>query len=153
MDPITIIVIALATGAAAGLKPTAENVIKDTYTGIKTLIRRRYGRVDLDVLETDPASQARQDVIKEELQKTEAGQDEELLRKAQALLDEIKKHEPEAATAVGVRLNDIEVARSLRIKDIIASGTGVEATQVSVEGDFDIEKVRAGQTGQDTPSP
>ena len=40
MDPISIIVTALATGAAAGLKPTAAKVIQDAYAGIKALIQR-----------------------------------------------------------------------------------------------------------------
>ena len=37
MDPVTIIVTALALGAAAGLKPVAEQAVKDAYAGIKTL--------------------------------------------------------------------------------------------------------------------
>jgi hypothetical protein len=153
MDPITIIVFALATGAAAGLRPTAEKVIKDTYEGIKTLIHRKYGRVDVDVLEADPASEARQNVVKEDLQKTEAGKDEELLRQAQVLLDAIQEHEPGAATAVGVNLEDVKVASSLNIEDIIASGTGVDITRTDVGRDMTIRGVRAGETGKNTSNP
>jgi hypothetical protein len=153
MDPITIIVFALATGAAAGLRPTAEKVIKDTYEGIKTLIHRKYGRVDVDVLEADPASEARQNVVKEDLQKTEAGKDEELLRQAQVLLDAIQEHEPGAATAVGVNLEDVKVASSLNIEDIMASGTGVDITRTDVGRDMTIRGVRAGETGKNTSNP
>jgi hypothetical protein len=34
MDPISIIVSALASGAAAGLKPTAEKAIKEAYASL-----------------------------------------------------------------------------------------------------------------------
>ena len=56
MDPITIILTALVVGAAAGLKPTAEKAVKDAYAGIKSLIKRKYGQVKVDILESDPAS-------------------------------------------------------------------------------------------------
>src|SRR2546421_1289448 len=46
MDPISIIVAALVTGAAAALKPTTEQVIKDAYAGMKGLVQRKYTRVE-----------------------------------------------------------------------------------------------------------
>ena len=42
MDPISIIITALALGAAAGLKPTAEIAIKDAYAGLKKIIQDKY---------------------------------------------------------------------------------------------------------------
>ena len=42
MDPITLIVAALAAGAAAGLGDTASQAIKDAYAGLKGLIKRRF---------------------------------------------------------------------------------------------------------------
>ena len=42
MDPGTLIVTALALGAAAGLKATAEQAVKDTYSGLKRLIIDHY---------------------------------------------------------------------------------------------------------------
>src|SRR5260370_24017348 len=107
MDPISIIVMALVSGAAAAIKPTTEQAIKDSYAGIKGLIQRKFGRVDVAVLETDPASKARQAVVQEDLEKAGAGQDEELLRQAKALLDTIQTHAPDAPRAVGVDLEDI----------------------------------------------
>jgi hypothetical protein len=38
MDPLTSLVTALATGAAAALKPTVEQAVKDGYTALKGLI-------------------------------------------------------------------------------------------------------------------
>ena len=43
MEPVTtIIASAIALGAAAGLKPTVEQAIKDAYDGLKRLIVDRY---------------------------------------------------------------------------------------------------------------
>jgi hypothetical protein len=42
MDPITLIVAALAAGAAAGVGDTASQAIKDAYAGLKALIKRRF---------------------------------------------------------------------------------------------------------------
>jgi hypothetical protein len=42
MDPITLIVAALAAGAATGMGDTASQAIKDAYAGLKALIKRRF---------------------------------------------------------------------------------------------------------------
>ena len=87
MDPITIIVTALALGAAAGLKSTAEQAVKDAYADIKTLIQGKYRQVNLALLEGDPKSESWQGVVKEDLTKEKADQDEAVLRLAQAVLE------------------------------------------------------------------
>jgi hypothetical protein len=144
MDPITIIVTALVAGAAAGLKPTAEQVVKDAYEGIKALIKRKYARVSVDNLEGDPASEARKSVVTEDLQKVKAGEDTELLVQAQKVLDAVREHAPEAAAAVGVSIEQLK-AGSLHIKDIVVSmGTGVRIKDAEVRGDVEIVGVRAG---------
>ena len=63
-------------------------------------------------------------MVEEDLAKTDAGQDEELLLKAKELLDAIQSHAPGTAGVIGVDLEDIKGA-SLKIKDIIATGTSM----------------------------
>jgi hypothetical protein len=150
MDPITIIVTALALGAAAGLKPTAERAVKDAYVGIKKLIQDKYQQINLPLLEGDPASKGRQEVVKEDLARAKADQDEAVLRQAKTLLDAIQKHAPESAGAIGVDLEDIKGA-SLKIADIIATGTGVKAKKADIGGDIEIKGIRAGTSG-DSPN-
>ncbi|MGY1668951.1 hypothetical protein [Geodermatophilus sp. SYSU D00696] len=41
MDPVTLIVAALAAGASAGVTDTVSQGIKDAYAGLKTLVLRR----------------------------------------------------------------------------------------------------------------
>jgi hypothetical protein len=89
-------------------------------------------------------------VVEEDLAKASAQQDEELLKLAKQLLDAIQAHSPEAAGAIGVDLEDIKGA-SLRIADVIATGTGVKAKKVDIGGDIDIRGVRAGHPGEIPP--
>lgn len=152
MDPISIIVMALVSGAAAALKPTTEQAIKDAYAGIKGLIQRKFGRVDIAVLETDPVSKMRQGVIQEDLEKAGAGQDEELLSKAKALLDAIQTHAPDVPNVVGLDLEDIKGA-SLTAERILAEGshaTGVKVKGADIQGDIRFSDVIA-RSGEDTP--
>ena len=148
MEPITAIVTALAVGAAAGLKQTGEQMIKDGYGALKMLIQRRYTKVNLSLLEESPESQNRRAVIEEDLIKSGAHHDEELLLQAKKLLDMVYEHAPESASTIGVDLEDIKAA-SLRIADVTATGTGVKARNVTATGDIDIRGVRAGYRGDD----
>jgi hypothetical protein len=51
MDPITLIVTVLAAGAALGITDSASSAVKDAYTGLKALLRKRLaGRPDEVVL-------------------------------------------------------------------------------------------------------
>ena len=43
MDPITLIVTALAAGAALGAQDTVSAMVKDAYAGLKVLVRKRLG--------------------------------------------------------------------------------------------------------------
>ena len=44
MDPVAMIVTALATGAAATAKDVAGQAVKDGYAGFKALLIRKFGR-------------------------------------------------------------------------------------------------------------
>jgi len=149
MDPVTSIVTALVSGAAAGLQPTVTQAIKDGYASLKALLKRKYAHVSVEQLEQNPTSTARRDVVEEDLTKTDAAQDEELLRAAKALLDAIQRQAPETAATIGVDLEAIKGA-SLTIEHIIATGataTGVRAKSVETTGDITIRDVQTHDGG------
>jgi len=86
MDPVTLIVSALLAGAASAAQDTASNVVKDAYSGLKTLLQRRFqgkpaAETALAEAETDP------DTWEKPLTKAvaEHGSDEEVLALAQQL--------------------------------------------------------------------
>jgi hypothetical protein len=153
MDPVSIIVTALAAGAAAGLQQQASQVVKDAYDGLKGLIKREYSTVNVEQLEQGPEVPQRREFAKFELSSTEAPNDEEVLREAQRLLDAVKNEAPGAAQTVGVTMEEIEAA-SIRLRDIIATGagsTGVSMRGVRASGDIDIQGVRAGGSSDSDP--
>lgn len=159
MDPITLIVTALAAGAAAGLGDTAAQAVKDAYAGLKSLIVGKVAQAapGVEQLEAAPDSKARRAVVEEDLAKASVGQDPEVLRQAKALLDAIQAHDPDAARTIGIDLANIKGA-SLKLADIIASGagpvTGVQVKDADIAGDIVITGVRAGsQAAAADPAP
>lgn len=146
MDPISLIVTALASGAAAALKPTAENVVKDAYQGLKTIIRDRYtpASTNVDSLEGRPDSTARKNVVAEDLRDAHAAEDEELLQTAQQVLKAVEAHDPAAAEAAAVDLKDIRTGASVNIEKIVARGTAVRIHGADVGKDINIRDVRSG---------
>ena len=149
MDPVTLIVIALALGAAAGLKSTAEQVVKDAYSGLKHLIIERYQVVKpgVDLIESNPESENFKDTAKELLQTTDADQNEELLRQAQNLTELVKKYAPETVGEINVKLSDIEAIGNFRVSDLAASGDkariDVNVERVKASKDFEVTGLRA----------
>jgi hypothetical protein len=147
MDPVSIIADAAVAGATAVFKDTAGQAVKDAYAGLKRLIIDRYRSASIELVEQDPTSQGRELVLKEDLQKADADKDEELLRRAQAVLDAIEQQPVEQTAALGVDLEWVKAA-NVRVKEIIAAGTGFRARNVETSGDIDLVSVRAGVDGQ-----
>jgi hypothetical protein len=140
MEPITAIVTALALGAAAGLKGTMEQLITDGYTALKMLIKRTFPRtsVSVDQLEQAPDSKARRAVVEEDLTQEGAAHNAEILTHTKALLDVIAQRVPHTAEIIGVSLKDITGA-SLRIADVLSSGSGVSVAGANIGGDLTIQ--------------
>jgi hypothetical protein len=153
VDPISLIVLALAAGAAAGLKPVAAEAVRDSYAAIKQLISRKYGRVDLAPLEEKPSSEAKRASLTEDLQEAGAGSDAELLARARELVALVEQHDAAAAEAIGVDLGKVK-AEFLRVGDVVATaGTGFRVAEGEFTGGVEFGNVRVGPGGADTANP
>jgi hypothetical protein len=132
MDPLNVIVTAVVTGAALGLKSTTEQALQDAYAGLKKLILDRYGdRGDvasaLESVEGKPESEGRQAVLEEELEQTAVAEDEEILGAAQALLETAHVWRAEAGPSQ-VTASDHSVA----------VGGGAEGNVITIHGDGNV---------------
>ena len=93
MDPLSLIVAALAAGAAAAAKDTAGAAIRDGYQGLKELIQRKLAgnQAAVVVLEEHakdpPTSEA---LLKKKLAEAAVDQDPEIQRAAETLLEQLK---------------------------------------------------------------
>lgn len=152
MDPITLIVTALVLGISTGLKPTAEQAVKDAYAGLKKLIQDRYNaKAGLEALENKPDSEAKKESLKEDLTDAGADQDPEVLEKAETVLQAVQEHAPQAAAAIGVDLEKVKAA-FLKIQHVRATGTGVKVMDGEFTGGIEIGTVDAGG-GAESPNP
>lgn len=150
MDPISVIITALVLGAAEGLKPTAERAVKDAYSGLRELIKRKYNKVNLELLENGPASEYRKKVVREDIANYGADTDNEVLKQSYAVIKAIEQYAPATAEHVGVKLTKIKADR-IKIEDITSPGAGIIIEDATVGGDIIIKGVQVGgERGEDS---
>jgi hypothetical protein len=116
MDPITLIVTALAAGAAVGVQDTASAMIKDAYASLKALVKKRLGGgegAELVLARHEQAPETWQAPLMAKLAETGADRDADLIAVARALLDlvagaseETGKYTVDARGAQGVQVGD-----------------------------------------------
>jgi hypothetical protein len=89
MDPVTLIVTALAAGAASALQDGASAAVKDAYARLTALVRKRFAdrpKGELVLAEHETAPQTWQAPLAAELSATGAESDAGLVAAAQALM-------------------------------------------------------------------
>lgn len=152
MDVIAGIASALALGAAAGFKETAEQAVKEGYIALKNLITLKLPEIfpSLLQLEQAPKSKARRAVVVEELERVHASDDGEILELAEKLLRLVEQNAPGLTEVVGISLQDIKGA-SLSIADIRSTGSGVKISAADIQGDISISGVSAGKEDPSRP--
>jgi hypothetical protein len=141
VDPVTLVVTAVALGASAGLTESASSAIEDAYAGLKRLLSHR--QVDLSGIERKPNSMVQRDALRETLADTPVV-DQELLDAAEQVTEAVAVHRPDAADVVGVDLKDVR-AGFIRVRSISSSGSGFRGANLTVDGGVDIGDVRAGR--------
>ena len=100
MEPISLILAALAAGATGAAKDTAGTAVKDAYEGLKALIKKKFaekGKTDdsdiVDKHEKKPDSEGVKTLLKEELLEAKIDRDAEVIKTAEALLKQLKPEE------------------------------------------------------------
>lgn len=89
MEPTTLILAALAAGAAAAAQDTASQAIKDAYAGLKALVQKRFaGKPEAEMVLTqhEKKPDVWQEPLKDALTETGANKDEEIIRQAQQVM-------------------------------------------------------------------
>lgn len=146
MDPVSLIVMAVALGAAAGLKPTAEQAVKDAYAGLKALIVRKYAGANLADVEKKPESKPKQDSLAEDLRDAGAGDDAELIAQAEAVVAAAEASPQAAAVAatLNIKLDDVK-AGFFKLKSArVAGDTAFEFKKSELPGGIDLGDLTVG---------
>jgi len=114
MDPITAsIAAALALGVTSGITDATKKAVSDGYESVRALMKRKFGHERdvieaMDKLQNNPQSKARQEILAEEMAKTVATKDSEMLAAANGLLEIIRalpqgdQHIQQIAHGVGI---------------------------------------------------
>lgn len=146
MDSATVIVSALAAGAAACRSPTIEDAVREAYSRTKDVIELKYPGGKIGLLEQRPEWQSKRDAFADHLRRTGADADDELIRLATALLDALTQYSPATGPAIGVDLEDVTAA-NLRIHRVASAEIGIRIRQSRFSGDIQLANVLVGREG------
>lgn len=150
MEPVTLLVTALALGAKAALTETASAAVKDTYNGLKALIIRKFGnKPSIESLEQKPESKAKQAAAEEDLVDAGAVTDAEVMAKAQEVVSTVERDDPATGRAMGIDFKGI-TAEFLKIGNVRSEGTGVHLRDSHFTGGITLGDVTAGKTDPST---
>jgi hypothetical protein len=117
MDPITLIVTALAAGAVSGITESASSVVKDACASLKALVRKRLaGRPDAELVlaRHEQAPQTWQAPLAAMLGEAGADRDTDLVAAAQALLRLVDA----AGAGAGKYAVDVRGAQGVQVGDL-----------------------------------
>lgn len=155
MEPITtLIASAIAMGAAAGLKPTVEQAIKDAYSGLKHLIKSRYGNNEdvmdaVDYVTKKPEAERRREMLQEVLTEAGAEEDPETMTAAKAVHDAVQRNDPSIAESIGMDIGLLKAA-ALEVENVLAGqgGTAVRINKAEIEGPAIFSGIGGGTSGK-----
>jgi archaellum component FlaG (FlaF/FlaG flagellin family) len=114
MDPITLIVTALAAGATSGVTDTLSSAVKDAYTNLVALVKKRFaGRPDAELVlaKHENAPQTWKVPLAAELGEAGADRDSDLVAAAQALMSLVDA----AGSRTGKYLVDVRGSQGVQI--------------------------------------
>lgn len=116
MEPTTLIVSALAAGAAAGLTETTTQAVKDAYGGLKGLIQKHFAgnaKAEMVLAEYEQEPETWKAPLEKQLAETGAAQDPAVVDQAQKVLKLIQpqqvaqgKYNVQIGEAKGVVMGD-----------------------------------------------
>ena len=89
MDPLTLLLSALTAGITASVKDTTSTAVKDAYTGLKTLIQRKFAdqpKAQTALVEYEEDPDTYEKPLKKALTQGHLDQDEAILAAAQHLM-------------------------------------------------------------------
>ena len=98
MEPISLILTALVAGATAAVKDTAGKAVKDSYDGLKALIKKKFEGDALAqaIIEAKPEEiKQAEGLLKTKIAAVGIDKDEEILKAAEAVM---KTGDPEGAS-------------------------------------------------------
>ncbi|MBC1197118.1 hypothetical protein H0901_18165 [Microcystis aeruginosa BLCCF158] len=124
MEPVSLIIAALTAGAVAAAKDTAEKGVKDTYQGLKTLIKRKFANDALAqaMVEAKPEDiKKAEGLLKDKIVEAGVDKDNEITKLAQDLLDKLQE-QPGGQQIITQNISNVKYAASSNTGNASISG-------------------------------
>jgi hypothetical protein len=97
MEPISLIIAAVIAGATTAAGDVATSAVKDVYSGLKTLLKRRFSDSGDHTAESElEAASPNEERLRSALESSGAATDQEIIEKAKAVM---LAKDPEGAAA------------------------------------------------------
>ena len=144
-----LVVVALSAGAGALGKGIATGAASDGYAALKALLVSRYEKLAAFVgaVEDDPDSQPEQEVLSKKIEQSDAASDAELLEAAKGLLSALQQMRDVPGAAAVLDFGRLDVAGSVDLADIQASGSALKAETASIGGNLKLSGFRQKNDG------
>jgi hypothetical protein len=136
MEPISLIVTALAMGAVAAAKQVGGHALEDAYAGLKRLIEDRYKRGGaIQALQEDPSSEPQKKALEDSLTRAGADKDPEVVTSAKAVTQALAALPQATLAAAGIDFERVKAVNA-KIGDIDVSGLakGIIAKDSDISG-------------------
>lgn len=113
VELVNVVVTALSTGAALGVKDTAATAVKDAYAALREVLGRRWGHDRMEaitaVAEEHDTETAALEAMRHALIEADVVIDDEVLAAANEVLEQVRrseKYKVDAREAKGVQVGD-----------------------------------------------
>lgn len=125
MDPLSAILGALLAGATAATSEVASKAVGDAYQALKTILVDSYQLASASLLERKPSNQAYRQAVEAELKENpEIANDAEVLERATALQDALRRESPAQLAAWGIDIKDLEAGGSIIAERVLGGVRG-----------------------------
>ncbi len=145
IDATDLIVGAMASGAAAGLKVAAKDTIKVAYAKLRKLItKNEHIESTVRRLEAKPSDADAKAALHKQVAELGLEKRSPARKAATDVIRSVQDHAPEAGVEAAVDLDDL-ITKFIKLSDISSTGaTAVRVRRAKVEEGITIRKVRAG---------
>jgi hypothetical protein len=116
MEPISALVAIIAAGASSALNKVAGAAVTDAYAGVKAVLTNRLK--SFAGLESAPKDEAKKQEVVEEMKRTAANDDPEVLERIKQLEAALRSTPADVLQKSGVSIADLNAAYDILIKDV-----------------------------------
>lgn len=145
VDPAELIVSALASGAAGGLKVAAKDAVKVAYNNLRKLVTKNKDiHSTVRRLEAKPSDASVKATLHKQVKESGLQNRSPAKKAAVKVIQSVRDHAPEAFVEAAVIIDDV-TTKYIELFDIVATGqTAVRIQRAKIKEGITVRGVKAG---------